>query len=258
MQIAISFIGVLSESRPPTEALHRNERGPRATGDTDHRSRASTRPRDRLVGLEAGADGHRQHRQRADGVHDLSKHGVLSVLPDRRCRDYFGLKRAPAASANVASAAAVYSRCFHPDNFARIEHLLISRMAESVAATRAAGIGRPDRRSIGRYPERGRTFGSMKSRHRHDEALGIAPVGPTDPRASTCASCGLVGLEARTHGHRQHRQRSEGVHDLLEHEDLLPFRLMTERADLVRLEPGTGRERQRGQRRCGVQQVLQP
>ena len=29
-------------------------------------------------------------------------------------------------------------------------------------------------------------------------------------------------------------------------------------AELVRLVPGTGREHQRGQRRCGVQQVLPP
>ena len=33
---------------------------------------------------------------------------------------YCGLNRAPAASANVANAAAVYSRCFNPESFARI------------------------------------------------------------------------------------------------------------------------------------------
>jgi hypothetical protein len=45
------------------------------------------------------------------------------------------------------------------------------------------------------------------------------PSGPAEGRGSEgfVVVC-LVGLEARTHGHRQHRQRSEGVHDLLEHE----------------------------------------
>jgi hypothetical protein len=35
-------------------------------------------------------------------------------------RPYLGLYRAPAASASVASVAAVNSKCFHPESFARI------------------------------------------------------------------------------------------------------------------------------------------
>ena len=77
-----------------------------------------------LVGLEACTDGHRQDGQRAEGVQDLAKHlvpsfpvgfGSVALL-----RPYLGLYRAPAASASVASVAAVSSKCFHAENFARI------------------------------------------------------------------------------------------------------------------------------------------
>ena len=46
--------------------------------------------------------------------------GVPSFPTDVRFGHYCGLNRAPAASANVANAPAVYSRCFHPENLARI------------------------------------------------------------------------------------------------------------------------------------------
>ena len=70
-----------------------------------------------LRGLEAGAHRKGENRKRAEAQSDLSKH---LVSPLQRVRDYLGLYRAPAASANVASAAAVNSKCFQPFNFARI------------------------------------------------------------------------------------------------------------------------------------------
>ena len=53
--------------------------------------------------------------------------------------------------------------------------------------------------------------------HRCGEALGTAGRSrrTRGPRRAVLGS--LRGLEASAHGHRQHRQRSEGVHDLLEH-----------------------------------------
>ena len=45
---------------------------------------------------------------------------ISSLLSSVAVEAYFGLYRAPAASANVASAAAVNSRCFKLLNFARI------------------------------------------------------------------------------------------------------------------------------------------
>ena len=72
MQIAMSFIGVLSESAGATKAL----------------------------------------LQKVCHTETRQEMGLA--------RDYLGLYRAPAASANMASAAAVYSRCFQLMIFARI------------------------------------------------------------------------------------------------------------------------------------------
>ena len=133
-----------------------------------------------------------------------------------------GLYRAPAASARVASVAAVNSKCFHPESFARIRTPpcvpCSCFVLRSVATRRRPRIGRGGGRPVGRYPNGGRSFGGGGRRPRYKRrGPRESRTEPTDTRASTCASW-LVGLEARTHGHGQHRQRSEGVHDLLEHE----------------------------------------
>ena len=74
-----------------------------------------------LGGLEARAHGHGQNGQRAEGVENLAKHN--DPFLSGKSSDlwpYLGLYRAPAASASVASVAAVNNRCFHPESFARI------------------------------------------------------------------------------------------------------------------------------------------
>jgi hypothetical protein len=71
------------------------------------------------VGLEARPNREGESRERTQGKRDPAEH--LFSSPAWPSAGYLGLYRAPAASANVASAAAVNSRCFQLFSFARID-----------------------------------------------------------------------------------------------------------------------------------------
>ena len=71
------------------------------------------------IGPEASAHREGESSEGTQGKRDLAEH--LFSSPAWPSAGYLGLYRAPAASANVASAAAVNSRCFQLFSFARID-----------------------------------------------------------------------------------------------------------------------------------------
>ena len=75
----------------------------------------------RLRGPEPRPDCKGENRECTEGKCDLAEHLCFSS-PAWLPAGYLGLYRAPAASAKVASAAAVNSRCFKLFSFARIQH----------------------------------------------------------------------------------------------------------------------------------------